>query len=71
MKFDGKKTPKSETIPIASDKGVNNKSKHIIFEEDDNESGVTVPVEKKQTPKKSEKNRKEAIDIGKQWYQTV
>lgn len=70
MKFDGKKLPKIDAVTVSSDKNVN-KSKHIIFDDDDKDGGVAIPVEKKQAPKKSEKSRKEAIDIGTQWYQTV
>ncbi|XP_031631249.1 CCAAT/enhancer-binding protein zeta [Contarinia nasturtii] len=52
------------------------KSKHIIFDEEDNETDVIVEpkqvlAEKKhQGSKKSEKNRKNALEIGKLWYQT-
>lgn len=70
MKFDGKKLPKIDAVKVSSDKNVN-KSKHIIFDDDDKDGGVVIPVEKKQASKKSEKSRKEAIDIGTQWYQTV
>lgn len=56
------------------------KNKHIIFDDDDNVAEKNIQenrdddviAEKKQNvSKKSEKNRKNAMDIGKLWYQTV
>lgn len=72
MKFNGKKSTADDGfIPAAQD--TVSKNKHIIFDGgDDDEIAVTAPpVEKKQVSKKSEKSRKEASEIGKQWYQKV
>lgn len=75
MKFNGDKLSKIQaTIP--SQENVK-KSKHIIFDDDDkdkNDGEVAVETkaqDKKQVSKKSQKNRKNAMDIGTQWYQTV
>lgn len=67
-------------VKFSSDNSINDsagKNKHIIFDDDENEADVVVepkktPAEKKhQASKKNEKNRKNALDIGKLWYQTV
>lgn len=92
MKFNGDKSSKTVSA-LSSDKSVT-KSKHIIFDVDDDNDGEVIvekmqdiPTKKgkneeeakkqdanekkKQTSKKSEKNRKDALDIGTLWYQTV
>lgn len=92
VKFNGDKSSKTVSA-LSSDNSVA-KSKHIIFDvDDDNDCKVIVEKKqdisaknekngeevkkqdanekKKKTSKKSEKNRKDAMDIGTLWYQTV
>lgn len=84
VKFGGDKSAKS-TESIASN-GSATKSKHIIFDDEDDDNKVVERPEKQQdatekkqdvtekkqkVSKKNEKNRKDAMDIGTLWYQTV
>lgn len=74
MKFNGDKSKSTKIKATIPSEESGNKNKHIIFDNDDNDNNGGVIVENKQTPKKNhknEKNRKNAMDIGAQWYQTV
>lgn len=80
-KFDKKKgnsTDDQKTIktPVESTVAAG-KSKHIVFDDSDDENNVVKesvakPTTPTPTPKsKSKKNRKDASDIGTLWYQLV
>lgn len=50
-----------------------NKSKHIVFESDDEDNVVSTPAAKPAPPSKTkgQKSREDALEIGTAWYQTV
>lgn len=82
VKFSGDKSAKTDKPTTSNEKS--GKSKHIIFDDDDDDGQIAVEQEqefpektqnttekKHKGSKKSEKNRKDAMDIGTLWYQTV
>lgn len=83
VKFNGEKS--SKTINTISNDESAIQSKHIIFDDDDDNNGEIVvkkqqevagnhqniPEKKHSKSRKSEKSRKDAMDIGTLWYQTV
>lgn len=84
IKFDNENSTKIKESIVS--KAAPKKNKHIKFDNDDeenanNRSGGNITggdggksknhTEKKLPSKKSEKNRKNAMDIGKHWYQVV
>lgn len=74
MKINGDKSKSTKIKVTIPSEQSGNKNKHIIFDNDDNDKGSEIIVENQQTPKKNQKNdknRKNAMDIGTQWYQTV
>lgn len=63
---------KEATISKSNGNDSANKSKHIIFDDDDNNDGeVKVKIAASKKPNKADKGRKNAIEIGKQWYLRV
>lgn len=68
--LDVKDTGEKKTPNKISTEENPSKNKHIIFD-DDNVNEVVVEKKQKPKEKKSEKNRKNAMDIGTQWYQMV
>lgn len=77
-KFDSKKSKinstKGTTIPKSNGDGsAANKSKHIIFDNDNDDVNEEVKIRTtvSEKPNKADKSRKDAIEIGKQWYLRV
>lgn len=75
-KFDSKKSKinstKETTISKSNGNESSNKSKHIIFDDDGDDNGeVKTKIVTSEKPNKANKSRKNAIEIGKQWYLRV
>lgn len=74
-KFDSHKSKINSTKETTISKSNGNesaKSKHIIFDDnDDNDGEVKIKSAASIKPNKAEKGRKNAIEIGKQWYLRV
>lgn len=75
-KFDSQKSKfnstKETTVSKSNGCESANKSKHIIFDDnDDNDGEVKIKSTASVKPSKAEKGRKNAIEIGKQWYLRV
>lgn len=76
-KFNSKKSKINSTTETTISKSNGNQSankrKHIIFDDaDNNDDGeVKIKIAASKKPKNAEKGRKNAIEIGKQWYLRV
>lgn len=77
-KFNSKKSKINSTkeTNISNNNGNKSahKSKHIIFDDEDDEDHngeVKIKIAASEKPKKAEQSRKNSIEIGKQWYLRV